>query len=294
MSWDFDLETAKWRGVSFNVQKIADSFPRRWVEHEYPYVDGSDTEDMGRRARDTQITAVFLGPDYLDGLSDLIKEVGKGKAGTFQHPLLGTYKARLSIERIEHDDTFRDGCMLELQVKEEGTAGDIEELESTYFLEAEATSAIDAAESAMDDVLDALEEIGDAVDTVQDAIDSAREFVEEATAAVTKAVQSLNKTIRKVDKAIKSAKRLTDLDSYNLVKELRQVDRNVQKLGKRVLGDKWPMKTREVAADTSATALVMDWYGDASRADEIAELNNATVRNPFYIPKGTVLQVFGE
>ena len=291
-AWYFNMVSASWRGVSFETKRLSDNFERRWVEHEFPYVDGVDVEDMGRRPRDTSITAVFFGDDYLGDLSDLLVKVKDGKSGSFQHPLLGTYTARLSISGIVHDEAMRDGCIVELQVKEDGAGGDVAPLASIYMLKSDVTSAVDDVADALDDAEGLMDDIEDGVDAVNDAIDEARDFVENATARVTQAVQRMNSCVRKIDKAVKKVRRLTDLDSYPLVKSLRQTDGAVRQLGRRVLGTKWPLRMRTIPVPVPAVLLAQHLYGDASRADELAELNPGVIRNPGMIPAGTVIKVF--
>jgi prophage DNA circulation protein len=292
MSWNNDLQMATWRGVSFHVKRISDTLKRRWARQTYPYVDGDDIEDMGREPVETSITAVFLGPDYLEGLNDLFQLVKDGQSGPFNHPLLGTRTARLSIDRIEHDESFRDGCMIDLTVLEDGAGGDIEVLQTTYALQLEMETIIIELEVELDDITEALNAIGDAVDTVQDAIDGARAFIEDAVSSVTKVANGLNKFVKKVSKAITAVQKLGDLNSYGVVKSLRRLGHSAQKLGERVLGTKWPMQQKTMSMGMPAALLAHTLYGDASRADELAELNAGAIRNPLLIPGGLVLKVF--
>jgi prophage DNA circulation protein len=291
-AWYFNLVEASWRGVVFQTKRIRDSRERRWVDHEYPYVDGEDIEDVGRRGRNTSITAVYHGDKYLTELNDLMQKVDDGKAGRFQHPLFGTYTARLSLTGIDHDETMRDTCIVEIAVREDGAGADIDPIQSIWMMKEDVTSAVDEASDALDDVEELLDDIEDAVDTVNDALDEARDFVENATSRITQTVQRMNNVVRKVDKAVKKARRLTDLDSYPLTKALRKIDKSARALGRRVLGTKWPMRSRSIPVDVPACLLAHHLYGDASRADELAELNPGVIRNPGLIPAGTVLRVF--
>lgn len=291
-AWSLNLTDTKWRGLVLQTKKLSDTFERRWVDHEYPYVDGADVEDLGRRARDTSITAVFFGAKYISDLSDLLQKVKDGKAGTFQHPILGTYQARLSVSRIEHDDAMRDGCIVELSVREATAGLDVAAVQSIWLLKEDITTAATAAASALDKVEDLLDDIEDGVDAVNDAITEARDFVTNATARITQVVQRMNSVIRKCDKAVKKVRRLTDVDSYPLVKSLRQIDSSARALGRRVLGTKWPLRSRTIPVPAPLCLLAQHLYGDGSRADEIAELNPGAVRNPGLVPAGTVLKVF--
>ena len=53
-----------WRGVVFECIGTSDTVSHALVEHEYPYVDGADVEDMGAHAGHISIRAVFYGDDY--------------------------------------------------------------------------------------------------------------------------------------------------------------------------------------------------------------------------------------
>jgi prophage DNA circulation protein len=292
MSWNYDLQRACFRGVKFDVKRISDNCKRRWARQTYPYVDGDDIEDMGREPVETTITAVFVGPDYLEGLSDLLQVVKDGKSGPFNHPLLGTKTARLSIDRIEHEDTARDMCVVDITVIEDGAGGDVEKLQTTYALQVEMETIIIEVELELDEISEALDAIGDAVDTVTDAVAGARAFIEDVTSTVTKAVNGLNRFVKKCKKAITAVQKLGDVNSYGVVKALRRLGHSAQKLGERVLGNKWPLRQQTMSMSMPACLLAHTLYGDASRADELCELNSGSIRNPLMLPAGFVLKAF--
>jgi len=64
MAWRDDLLDATFRGVYFAVISTRDGAERALVQHEYPYRDGTEMEDMGRRPRKFTIRAVLWGDGY--------------------------------------------------------------------------------------------------------------------------------------------------------------------------------------------------------------------------------------
>ena len=64
MAWTDTLLDASFKGIVFEIVSTDDSAERVTVEHSYPYVDGSDIEDMGRGPRRVNIEAIFYGDDY--------------------------------------------------------------------------------------------------------------------------------------------------------------------------------------------------------------------------------------
>jgi prophage DNA circulation protein len=78
------------RGVEFFVQNVETAIGRRTVLHEFPAKDKPFVEDLGRKARQINIEAYFVGPDYMAGRDDLRREIedNPGK-GILVHPFWG-------------------------------------------------------------------------------------------------------------------------------------------------------------------------------------------------------------
>ncbi|WP_368919961.1 DNA circularization N-terminal domain-containing protein, partial [Providencia vermicola] len=82
MSWQTDLQNASFRGVTFDVYNTKDSISREVATHEYPFIDGGDVMDLGRKPRNFRISAVFWGDNYkrdMDNLIAVLDEPGKGE-----------------------------------------------------------------------------------------------------------------------------------------------------------------------------------------------------------------------
>jgi prophage DNA circulation protein len=60
MSWKDNLLDASFRGLVFDCLQTEDEAERDTASHAYPYIDGEDVEDLGRKARQLRLTAVFL------------------------------------------------------------------------------------------------------------------------------------------------------------------------------------------------------------------------------------------
>lgn len=81
--------TASFRGVPFFVESSDISAGRRTVTHQYPQRDEPFTEDLGRVAREYEISAFVLGDDCVDqayAVRDAIEQPGPG---TLVHPEFG-------------------------------------------------------------------------------------------------------------------------------------------------------------------------------------------------------------
>lgn len=104
MSWEQTLQDASFKGVVFEVVKIDDTSERATVEHSYPYVDGSDIEDMGRGARRTSVEAIFYGVNYEISLQAFLAILDQPGSGEFIHPVFGSIKHAQAIRSAIHHD----------------------------------------------------------------------------------------------------------------------------------------------------------------------------------------------
>lgn len=119
MSWEKTLLDASFRGVVFDCMRTQDNAQRDTTSHEYPYKDGADVEDLGRKARQIAISAVFFGNDYELRLQKFIAELDKPGAGELIHPVFGSIKqAQLLSYSIGHDGDSPDYCTVDLQFVE--------------------------------------------------------------------------------------------------------------------------------------------------------------------------------
>lgn len=115
MAWESTLLPASFRGVQFEVTATNDDIERSVATHEYPYVDGASTEDMGRNGRRISITAVFYGDDYEIQLQQLMAALDEPGAGELVHPVFGSMQAQFVRTSIPHQAEQPDQTRLTLE-----------------------------------------------------------------------------------------------------------------------------------------------------------------------------------
>ncbi|MCB5309208.1 DNA circularization protein [Yersinia massiliensis] len=122
MSWSDSMLDASFRGVKFDVINTRDTWSRDIAQHEYPYIDGADIQDMGRKARNIRLSALFWGDDYDSRLQSFIAALDKPGAGELIHPIYGSMPNMQAIEcQISHDAENVDYCTVELVFLESKT-----------------------------------------------------------------------------------------------------------------------------------------------------------------------------
>ncbi|SCZ28149.1 Mu-like prophage DNA circulation protein [Burkholderia vietnamiensis] len=164
MSWADLLHDASFRGVTFECERTHDSAKRALAEHEYPYLDGANVEDLGRRARRTSLTAVFWGDDYETRLQAFLQALDTPGSGELIHPVFGSMpNMQLDDYELSHDADNPDHCRIELRFVE-STSGNPFFAQQLPDQKAEAVSALaDAARAngiaAFGMALDALKSV---------------------------------------------------------------------------------------------------------------------------------------
>lgn len=119
MAWKDNLLDASFRGVVFDCQATQDGAKRDIAQHEYPYQDGADLEDLGRKARQFTLQAVFFGDDYDTRLQAFLAVLDQPGAGELVHPVYGSIKqAQLLDYQVEHSADEVDSCRVALQFAE--------------------------------------------------------------------------------------------------------------------------------------------------------------------------------
>lgn len=104
----------------------------------------------------------------------------------------------------------------------------------------------------------------------------------------------LNDSRALIDKVIEQQRTAYDVDtSRQLTEPLKTMAWQLQKIAMSILEARPPLIKYTVQADMNLHLLAHHLYNDYSRADEILRLNNC-VRNPNFIAKGEVLNVYAE
>jgi prophage DNA circulation protein len=114
MTWRDQLQKASFRGVSFEVESDDATFGRRVETHEYPQRDVPYVEDLGRKAREKNLTAFVIGDDYMAKRDDLLGALEKAGPGELVHPYYGRMMVSVTDVRVSH--SFRDGGMCSFQI----------------------------------------------------------------------------------------------------------------------------------------------------------------------------------
>ena len=152
MAWADTLLDASFRGVTFDCLRAQDSAQRDSASHEYPYLDGADVEDLGRKARRITMSAAFFGKDYENRLQSFLKVLDEPGHGELIHPVFGSIKeAQLLNYEIGHDADSPDYCTVELAFVE-ATPGNPFFVQQLPVQKAEAVSLL--AETARSNGID--------------------------------------------------------------------------------------------------------------------------------------------
>lgn len=118
MAWKDTLLDAKFRGVPLHVLNTDDQAQRALVRHEYPYRDGAEVEDLGRRARTIHLTAFVWGKDYEASLRRLLEALDVSGPGELIHPLFGSITVCVSSVSVTHNEDEPDSARVILDLVE--------------------------------------------------------------------------------------------------------------------------------------------------------------------------------
>lgn len=158
MSWEDSLQDASFRGVTFDVVNTRDSASRDTAVYEYPYVDGGDVDDLGRKPRNLRITSLFWGDDYETRLQSFLAALDKRGNAELIHPVFGSMPYMQCIEyQASHEAENVDYCVVEvvfLQAKPEVPFfGSDNPLSQADIIFNQVQSTLDMAQTAIDNVL---------------------------------------------------------------------------------------------------------------------------------------------
>lgn len=158
MSWEESLQDASFRGVRFDVINTRDSASRDTAVYEYPYVDGGDVEDLGRKPRNLRVTALFWGDDYETHLQAFLAALDVRGSAEMIHPVFGSMLYMQCIEyQASHDAENVDYCVVEvvfIQAKPNiALFGASDPLSQADIAFNQVQSVLDSAQTAIDDLL---------------------------------------------------------------------------------------------------------------------------------------------
>ncbi|EMY0612002.1 DNA circularization N-terminal domain-containing protein [Yersinia enterocolitica] len=155
MSWEESLQDASFRGVRFDIVNTRDSASRDTAVYEYPYVDGGDVEDLGRKPRNLRVTALFWGDDYETRLQAFLAALDVRGSAEMIHPVFGSMLYMQCIEyQASHEAENVDYCVVEV-----------------VFIQAKPGIALFGASDPMSQADIAFNQVQSALDGIQNAID---------------------------------------------------------------------------------------------------------------------------
>lgn len=171
--------------MPFEVESDDATFGRRVEVHEYPQRDMPYAEDLGRKARERNLTAFVIGDDYMAKRDALLAAFEKAGSGELVHPYYGRMVVAVTDVRVSH--SFRDGGMCSFQISfvESG------ELAYPAAVNATSTQSLLAADVLETNAIDDF--------TENFSVDSLPEF------AVTDAITEFNEGLTSIDGALTSA-----------------------------------------------------------------------------------------
>ncbi|WP_105492193.1 DNA circularization protein [Escherichia coli] len=122
MGWAENLQNAAFRGVTFDVLNTDEQISRDHAAYEYPFVDGADVRDLGRKARPYRLTAFLWGDYYEYNLEKLTAALDKPGDGELIHPVYGSVPSVIVTGySIRHDAESPDSCTIEMNFLENST-----------------------------------------------------------------------------------------------------------------------------------------------------------------------------
>ncbi|KAB7545458.1 multidrug DMT transporter permease [Klebsiella pneumoniae] len=121
MAWETDLQDASFRGVAFDIINTRDSMQRDIAQHEYPYRDGANIDDLGAKPHSLQCQAVFFGDDYESRLQAFMAALYTRGPGELIHPVFGVMPDMLCyVYQVNHEAENPDYCTVDLQFLQDG------------------------------------------------------------------------------------------------------------------------------------------------------------------------------
>ncbi len=115
------VRKGSFRGVEFKVFTSDASFGRRLVDHEFAKRDIPYQEDMGRKAREFNVEAFVIGPNYLIQKNALISAVETEGPGLLIHPFYGNKQVSIKNFRVREAAGEQGMARIDFECVEAGT-----------------------------------------------------------------------------------------------------------------------------------------------------------------------------
>lgn len=179
MSWSESMQDASFRNVRFDVINTRDSVERALAQHEYPYLDGADIQDMGAQPRSLQLTAMLWGDDYESRLQTLLQALDKRDAGDLIHPIFGSMpNMQVKLYQVNHEADNVDACTIDIQFVQSKTG-------NPFFINGYPTSQADAIFNNIQSMIDNANTL---IDSALKPLRTARSLMSKAKSLATAAL----------------------------------------------------------------------------------------------------------
>jgi len=106
--------------LPLDLETVDDGLEKAIAQHDYPYVDGADTEDLGVKARTFRVKCWFLNERYFTHFAFLDHIKGRDLF-EFVHPEIGPVNCRIKSVNVRRDDRI-ETAEIDLDLIEHGLA----------------------------------------------------------------------------------------------------------------------------------------------------------------------------
>ncbi|ORM59595.1 hypothetical protein HA45_22515 [Pantoea rodasii] len=266
------LQSASFRGVSFDCLTTRDTLARDTVNYAYPYHDGAVVEDQGMKPVNFRMTAFLFGQDWKQQLKALLTTFKTGGPGELIHPIYGSIPRAQFLEAgIEKEVEPVDAVTVELVFIEAGE-------EQALFA---AATTDQASESISGTASSLLDKAASAFSTAMDNVREAENGIERINTIVAEGEYVLSGVEQQIQSATGSVTNLLDTPSA-LISDLRGLlgtfSDSLNLMGSGVMSD-W-----QQVAHLASTAVTLP-------AKYVSSRSITTIRKAFRLPLSQVTAV---
>lgn len=282
--------------LEFAYSKIRYRGGHRTHMHEFLHQPKGKQEAQGTKSREIVIDVQFVegfNRDYAklypDSLTSMVGYSDDGIVGVLSVPgaAVGSMRARCVDYSGEIDVKLQSGEMVSLTfVEADDTAFDINEvIQASTGAIADYSSALTASAAMLTPTPSIFDEIQAAVNQVLAIKDQGDLFALQ--------LQSRLAYVSDLCSQADEISQLKDPSSEQILDDLHNLWQSANQSAIDLLDQRSPLQTYVCPTDMSAAMVAGDarTYGDASRAQDIIQLN-PSIEDPFLIPAGTPLQFY--
>lgn len=243
------LLECKWKGISFPIVGLTTELKQDLVEHKYPDRDGAHVESTGRAPLMVNAKALFynntskgkgeswkFGILFPTGYLEFLEVCKDRSTGELQHPILGTFDAKLVSMTTELDANRRDGVAVDLEwvetIKVETFDEDTISVPTTIISDAQELD--DSLSSASKFPPDISSNLTTPKTSFLDLIDGVKAFIDTATLIGMKALGAIDKVLYHINNLIFSINRINSVLLADLKGKCQALKASMQALRQNV------------------------------------------------------------